>query len=453
MMTSTSYASRGEAFRTGSDSPVAVLEEHLEIIAKREPGVRAFVCLDTDGARRAAAAAEKRWRSNTPLSPIDGMVIGVKDIIETLDFPTGQGLPALERFQSGRDAACVAAMKAAGAIVIGKTTTTEFASTELHYPTRNPHDLSRTPGGSSSGSAAAAGSGMVQVALASQVVGSTLRPSSYNGAFGYKPTWGGLNRSGVYDYLSQSCLGIIGRHLDDMWISVRQIAMRAGGDPGHVGVLGPDLPGGVQKPRRVAILRTDGWKSASADVKAAFERKVEALRSAGVETADAGDDLLVAALESAIAGALDKTWRVLVWEMRWPLNVYGAQPALGMSDAMRMRLAQGEAMTQADYAAALSDRETARARLRDVASSYDCLLTLGAVSAAPADFATTGDPSFNVPASYLGAPALSLPLLQDGGMPLGLQVVGGHHQDARLFAISRWLVQQASASAAAGGTP
>ena len=443
MLTSSSYASRSEAFRSGSDSPVAALEEHLEVIDKREPEVRAFVCLDTDGARREAEASAKRWRSNAPLSPIDGMVIGVKDIIETKDLPTAQGLPALEAFRSGRDAASVAAMKAAGAIVIGKTTTTEFASTELFYPTKNPHDTTRTPGGSSSGSAAAAGSGMVQLALASQVVGSTLRPASYNGAFGYKPTWGGLNRGGTYDYLSQSCVGIIGRHLDDMWISTRQIAMRAGGDPGHVGVLGPDTPASPHQPARVAVLRTDGWSRASDSVKATFERKIASLAEKGVGIAVADNDPLIAALEDALVNALDKTWRILVWEMRWPLNVYGEVPELGMSDAMRMRLAQGEAMSQADYSEALSARDSARARLRDVASAYDCILTLGAVSAAPADFSTTGDPSFNVPASYLGAPALSLPVLEDGGLPLGLQVIGGHHQDAKIFAIAKWLVERA----------
>lgn len=438
-----SYVSRAEAFRSGADSPVRALEEHVRIISAREHDVRAFVCLDADAARRQAEASEIRWRKNAPLSPLDGMVIGVKDIIETGDFPTAQGLPALEGFRSGRDAASVAALRSAGSIVIGKTTTTEFASTELFYPTRNPHDTTRTPGGSSSGSAAAVGCGMVQLALASQVVGSTLRPSSYNGAFGYKPTWGGLNRSGSYDYLSQSCVGIIGRHLDDIWVSTRQIATRAGGDPGHVGVLGPDAPMSVQRPARVAVLRTDGWQRTSDTVKSVFENKLAHLGACGIAVGTADGDPLIAALESALSNALDKTWNILVWEMRWPLNVYGSQPGLGMSDAMRMRLAQGEAMNQAGYAEALSARDSARARLRDVASAYDCILTLGAVSAAPADFSSTGDPSFNVPASYLGAPALSLPVLTDGGLPQGLQIIGGHHQDARIFAFAKWLLENA----------
>lgn len=436
-----SYFSRGPAFRSGADSPIAAFQEHLAVIERREAQVRAFVCLDVEGARRQAEASEQRWRSGAELSALDGMVIGVKDIIETEDFPTGQGLPALEQFRSGRDAASVAAMRRAGAIVIGKTTTTEFASTELLYGTRNPHDTNRTPGGSSSGSAVAVGAGMVELALASQVVGSTLRPASYNGAFGYKPSWGGLNRGGAYDYLSQSCVGLIGRHLDDLWVSTREIARRAGGDPGRVGVLGPNTPVAGQRPSRIAILRTDGWRVASADVKATFRETVDGLAASGIQFEDAQSDPTIAALEQAVADALEKTWRILVWEMRWPLNSYASLP-VGMSDAMRMRLAQGEAMDQAGYAEALSERDSARARMRDVAAAYDCLLTLGAASAAPADFSTTGDPSFNVPASYLGVPALSLPLLADTGLPLGLQVIGGHGQDAHLFSIATWLVDR-----------
>ncbi|ERK16288.1 amidase [Pantoea sp. AS-PWVM4] len=437
------YVSHADAFLAGDDSPVRLFDACVDTIAMKEPEVRAFVHLDIERARIQVQEAEKRWRKNAPLSLLDGMVIGVKDIIETQEFPTGQGIPELETQHTFRDAASVAAMRAAGAIVIGKTVTTEFASTELFYPTKNPHDLNRTPGGSSSGSAAAVGAAMVPLALASQVVGSTLRPASYNGAFGYKPTWGGLNRSGAYDYLSQSCVGIIGGHLDDIWISTRQIATRAGGDPGHVGVLGPDVPVSADRPTRVAVLLTDGWLRASDEVKATFSQILHKLSAAGISVVDATSCSLVAGLEKAIAGAFDKTWRVLEWEMRWPLNTYNHPDNIGISQAMKMRLDKGDAMTQADYAAALSERDSARARLHDVMNAYDCILTLGAVSAAPLDFSTTGDPSFNIPASYLGAPALSLPLLQDQGMPLGLQMISGHRQDARLFSLAKWIVDWA----------
>jgi len=435
-----SYAARTARFADGSDSPVRVLEEYAAVIAAREPEVRAFVCLDLDRAFEEAKASQARWLGGKQLSPIDGMPIGVKDIIETEQFPTGQGAPMLEGFQSGRDAASVRAMREAGAIVIGKTSTTEFASTELFAPTRNPHDPARTPGGSSSGSAAGVGAGMIPFALASQVVGSTLRPASYNGCVGYKPTTGGLNRGGSYDYLSQSCVGLIGATLEDVWLPARAIASRAGGDPGHVGVLGPDHLPGPCAPARLALLRTDGWARATGAVRATFEARIDRFRDAGVEIVSAADDAAVAALEEAITDALDLTWRVLVWEMMWPLNTYGDRPGSSVSAAMKTRLAEGRTMTQADYGAALSRRQSARDRLRDVISGVDAIVTLGAVSAAPANFETTGDPSFNVPASYLGAPALSLPVLEEEGMPLGLQLIGGHGQDARLFALARWVM-------------
>lgn len=445
----TNYAALGRAFLHGETSPSAVMEHYLGTIARREPGVRAFVCLDPGRARAQAAAADLRWRNGAPLSPLDGMPIGVKDIIETADFPTGQGSPMWRGCETRRDAATVQALREAGAIVVGKTTTTEFASTELLEPTCNPHDPNRTPGGSSSGSAAACGAGMLPFALASQVVGSTTRPASFNGCIGYKPTTGGLNRGGSFDYLSQSCVGMLGMALEDVWLATRAIASRIGGDPGQVGVLGPDSLPAPMRPGRLALLDTDGMADATPGARAALAARLDALRAAGVEIADRRTCPLIEGLEQSLAGALDLAWEVLVWEMRWPLNTFSWRDdaAEGLSAAMKFRLAQGEAMTQADYAGALSRRETARARLRDVACAYDAVITLGAPGAAPASFVNTGNPAFNVPASLLGAPALSLPVLEDDGMPLGLQIFSGHGSDARLFGHAHWLL---SGDAAAG---
>src|SRR5262249_33665584 len=158
-----------------------------------------------ESARRAADESTERWSSGKPLSPIDGMPIAIKDIIETFDMPTGQGSPMWEGFESRRDSASVHALRQAGAIILGKTTTTELAAAETVPTTSNPYDPTRTPGGSSSGSAAAVGAGMVPAGLGTQVIGSILRPSSFCGAVGFKPSVGALNRGGSYDYLSQSC--------------------------------------------------------------------------------------------------------------------------------------------------------------------------------------------------------------------------------------------------------
>jgi Asp-tRNA(Asn)/Glu-tRNA(Gln) amidotransferase A subunit family amidase len=223
-----------ERIRAGRSTPRAYLDETLARIKQLDPDIGAFVALNLEGAIDAAEASTVRWRNGRPLSPIDGMPVAIKDIIETADMPTGQGSPLFEGQESRRDSASVHALREAGAIIIGKTTTTEFAATHPWHKTKNPHDGSRTPGGSSSGSAAAVGSGMVPAALGTQVVGSILRPSSF-GAIGSA----GVARStgGSHDHFSQSCQGDrrdAGRHL----LVLRAIADRVGGDPGFVGLEG-----------------------------------------------------------------------------------------------------------------------------------------------------------------------------------------------------------------------
>ena len=171
------YVSLAREMRAGSMSPRTYLEETLRRIAQLDPAIGAFVHVNRDGARKAADASAARWSAGKPLSPVDGMPVAIKDIIETADMPTGQGSPLFEGDKSGRDSASVHALREAGAIIIGKTTTTEFAASHPFHTTRNPHDDSRTPGGSSSGSAAAVGAGMVPAGLGTQVVGSILRPA------------------------------------------------------------------------------------------------------------------------------------------------------------------------------------------------------------------------------------------------------------------------------------
>src|SRR5207302_2728995 len=190
-------------FAGAGDTPRDFLERCLADLAALEPKIGAFVHLNLAGARAAADQSTTRWRDGRPRSPIDGMPLGIKDIIETADMPTENGSPLFAGWRSERDAASVAALREAGAVIVGKTVTTECAATEPRG-TRNPHDLRRTPGGSSSGSAAAVASGMLSTALGTQVIGSTIRPASYCGCIGFKGSVGALNRGGSYDGLSQS---------------------------------------------------------------------------------------------------------------------------------------------------------------------------------------------------------------------------------------------------------
>src|SRR5918998_4733516 len=203
-----SFLAAVDAFASGRDTPIAFLDRCLADYEARDADVKAFVTVDLEGARATAKASATRWKAGKPWSRIDGMPVGVKDVIETADMPTGMGSPLFEGWRSNRDSATVRALREAGAVIVGKTVTTEVAAT-MPGPTRNPYDLTRTPGGSSSGSAAAVGSGMLSAALGTQVVGSIIRPASYCGCWGYKPSVGGLNRGGSYDYLSQSCAGVL----------------------------------------------------------------------------------------------------------------------------------------------------------------------------------------------------------------------------------------------------
>jgi Asp-tRNA(Asn)/Glu-tRNA(Gln) amidotransferase A subunit family amidase len=425
-------------FAGGQDTPRAYLERCLETLAAWEPKIGAFVCTNIEGSRAAADASSMRWRDNKPVSAIDGMPIGIKDIIETADMPTGMGSPLFDGWSSGRDAAAVAALREAGAVILGKTVTTEFAATEPRG-TRNPWDPGRTPGGSSSGSAAAVAAGLVSAALGTQVMGSIVRPASYCGCVGFKPSVGGINRGGSHDELSQSCMGVLAATLEDAWQVASEIAARAGGDPGYQGLVGPLRMPPPARPQRLVFLETAGWQVASAEAKKAIQKSLALLSRNGIDILTRQSDQLVGAVEEAIADARALSIRINTWESRWPLNTYRNRDAGKLSRAMLARLAQAEAMSLDDYRADLDERIRVRALYESLAAQCDACVTLAAPAAAPVGLGSTGDPVFAVPFSLLGVPAISLPLLREQGLPLGLQVTGFHGKDATTSAIAGWV--------------
>ena len=423
-------------FAAGRDTPREYLERCLEAIDALEPRVGAFVNLNPWGARAAADGATLRWRAGKPLSPIDGMPIGVKDIIETEDMPTENGSPIFAGWRSGRDAASVAALREAGAVILGKTVTTEFAATEPRG-TRNPWDLDRTPGGSSSGSAAAVAVGMLPAALGTQVIGSIVRPSSYCGVYGFKPSLGGINRGGSFDGLSQSCDGSIAATLADAWIMLREISARVGGDPGYPGLAGPrDLPAAKQ-PRRLAFLETPGWAVVQPAARQALEAAVSRLKEAGVEIVTRRDTPALDEAERALADANPVSRAINNWESRWPLNLYRHRP--GLSQAMLERLEHTDTMTREEFERLLGERTRIRQTYAKLAAVCDACVTLPAPGPAPMGLRSTGDPIFAVSGSLLGVPALSLPYLQAEDLPLGLQIMGFEQQDAAAVAIAHWV--------------
>jgi Asp-tRNA(Asn)/Glu-tRNA(Gln) amidotransferase A subunit family amidase len=433
-------------FASGEDSPRKFLEACLERYAEWEPKVGAFVVADLDRARASADASSERWRAGKQRSALDGMPLGVKDIIGTEEFPTEMGSPLFKGWRSGWDAASVAALRDAGATIVGKTVTTEFAA---RHPrgTRNPHDLERTPGGSSSGSAAGVAAGMIRAGLGTQVLGSVVRPAGYCGVVGLKPTYGALNRGGSWDPQSQSCTGVLAASLEDAWQVAIEIASRVGGDPGYPQLDGPAHVPAPKQPQRLVLIETTGWAEASAEAKQAVQDAAAKLNKRGVEIVTRRSHPEVEAVERALEVAFELSQLIVNWEFRWPLIACRARDASQLSEDMHERIAHAARTTSAEYNAALKERERVRALYAALASTCDGCISLTATGAAPADLNWTGSPIFALPFSFLGVPALSLPLLKEQNLPLGFQVTGFANRDADAVAVAGFITQTLGATA------
>ena len=433
------YLAATRNFAAGGVTPRQFLEESLELLDAWESRVGAFVCTNLPDARAAADRATERWRAGRPLSAIDGMPVGIKDVIETFDMPTQMGSPLFLGWRSEKDAASVRALRDAGAVIVGKTVTTEFAASEPRG-TRNPWNTAYTPGGSSSGSAAAVAAGMVSAALGTQVIGSVLRPASFCGCVGFKPSVNAINREGSHDYQSQSCTGILAASLPDAWQVAREIVARVGGDAGTPGLHGPDTMPPAGKPRRLALLETAGWDAASVGAKQRLGEYVMRLKSAGIEIRTRHNDDKVAALETDLVNAMELSHRCNGWETRWFIRTMRERDVRALSRNILERAQRYEDMTLTDHSADLKERARVRAVHAELAANCEAAITLSAPNHAPEGLGSTGNPEFNVPASLLGVPAVSLPLFELNEMPLGLQVIGYHDRDADLFAAAAWLM-------------
>ncbi len=424
-------------FVNGSDTPRAYLERCLETIEAREPEVKAFVATNLDGARAAADAATSRYAAGAPLSLVDGMPVCIKDLYETVDMPTQMNSPVYQGWESNRDAAHVYALRRGGAVIVGKTVTTEFG-TATPGPTRNPFDTARTPGGSSSGTAAAVGAAMVPAGTGSQVRGSIQRPAGYCGNWAIKPTFGALNRGGGHSMApSQSVLGVHAGSLEDCWRTAYYISSVAGGDAGHPGLYGEKTLGAAVRPKRLIRLDTRAWDITEAETRAVFEDFLGRLAAEGVEIVSRRDDARIEDFEQNMLTIPDYMSPIFAYEMRWPAGPYRDRGAELLSEKIRERLAVGEAMTQEDYRRALDKRSAARegfARLGDIADG--CIL-LSATGPAPVGMAV-GDPVYGDISSCMGAPAFNLPLLADRGLPMGVQLLGQPHRDYDLARIGHW---------------
>ena len=417
---------------TGAISAESLVEACLARIAEAEPRVQAWAWLDGDAALDQARALD-RWRqAGRPVGPLHGLPVGLKDIIDTKGIPTEWGMAAQAGRVPGQDAWIVARLKAAGAVILGKTVTTEGAY--LHPgKTRNPHNPSHTPGGSSSGSAAAVAAGMVPLAVGTQTGGSVIRPAAYCGVVGVKPTFGLIPRSGI---LTQSpfldTVGVFARSVEDA-------ALLAGVLAGH------DLADPATEPRpdprlldiastRVpvaptfAFLRPPGYDSADPDMRAAMEELAEVLGEQCFAVPFAGFDE-VAAIRARINFA----------EMAKCYFGLEQRSAGTLSPLLQAAMNEGKAVLARDYLAALDWRALLNAALDPIFDRCDAILCPAAPGAAPG-MDNTGSAIFNGLWTLAGVPAVTLPAFtSDNGLPMGLQLVGRRGDDARLLRTARWL--------------
>lgn len=435
-------------FVDGTDTPRAYLERCLETIEEREPVVRAWAHLAPELARARADEATARYRAGRPLSRIDGMPIGVKDLFETRDMPTQMGCEAFAGNFPKRDSPSIRALREAGAVILGKTVTTELGMAHPG-PTTNPFHPDHTPGGSSSGSGAAIGAQMVPAAIGSQVGGSLIRPASYCANVGLKPTLGAINR-GERMGLSQATMGVHAGSVEDMWQVAVEMVKRAGGDVGQPGLYGPGVPPEPRKPETLIVLETEGWALLDAACLDAVERFLSNLSRAGVTVLRRGDHPLIEDFERTIATAKAITNDINSFEMRWnTLNLFEQYPDR-LSERILGRMRSGQTISLDTYRHLLSQREVGRQKLAALAHLADAFIGPSATGPAPVwerdrpgqplARAPTGDYACNAATSLLGAPAVTIPVLGVGGLPLGMQVVGQPHEDARISAIAAWIL-------------
>jgi Asp-tRNA(Asn)/Glu-tRNA(Gln) amidotransferase A subunit family amidase len=427
-------------FRDGADTPRAYLERCVERIEALDSAVTAFAFLNLDRARKAADESGARWKSGHPLSAVDGMPVGIKDLIETYDMPTEFGSELFRGHQPMTDAAAVRALREAGAVLAGKTVTVCFGGGDPAR-TRNPFDTRRTPGGSSSGTAAAVASRMLPAALGTHARGSTIRPASFCGVYALKPTFGAINRQGSFSMAySMDHLGVFGGTLSDMWTTARTIASRAGGDPSHPGLYGEIAPPAPRKPARLIRLDTAGWPAAEPGAKVAFEAYLSRLVDAGIEIVTRRDDPAIEAYEIAHTGTPQLWTNLYRFEMHWPMLQYRERYSDKMPPRLLKGIEDGTHITQDIYRAALTERDKFRAMHDELAQRADGFITLSSPGPGPIGM-DQGSAIFNEASSVLGAPAINLPLLAVDRAPLGVQLLGRWHEDERLTAAARWLAE------------
>lgn len=402
----------------GEITSEALVSACLARIAARESEVGAWIHLDP------AAALEQARKADAVVArgPLHGVPIGIKDIIDTADMPTAYGSPIYEGHRPAADAASVALLREAGAVILGKTVTTEFAAVTAGK-TRNPRNLAHTPGGSSSGSAAAVADWMVPAALGTQTVGSTIRPASLCGVVGFKPTYQALSYAGVKAQAeSLDTLGLMARSADD--IRLLHGVLSAGP--------APSAEPAPETPPRLAFCRTAHWAKIEPAAAAAMEAAQKRLRAAGAWIEEV-------ALAKHFAEAIDAQWLILRFEFARAMSFERTQRRDLLSDRLRGLLDDGIEIAPADHAAAQALARACRSEIAGVFERFDAILTPATAGEAPEGLHGPSDLLFQRLWTLLHLPAITLPgLTGERGLPIGIQFVGPHGSDDKLLDVARW---------------
>ncbi|HWM44389.1 MAG TPA: amidase [Burkholderiales bacterium] len=435
-----SAADAARQIREGKLTSEELVQGCLERIRALEPRVQAWTFLDEEHALAQARALDERKRNGEPLGPLHGVPVGLKDIIDTADMPTENGTAVHAGRTPRDDAAVVRMLRGAGAVILGKTVTTECAYFNPGK-TRNPHNPEHTPGGSSSGSAAAVGAGMVPLALGSQTAGSVIRPAAFCGAYGFKPTHGLIPRSGILQ-LSRTLdhVGLFARSVDDLALLLEQLQGYDELDPDtRPRARVPFLEISREEPPiepMLAFIKTPHWERCDADTKGAFAELQESL----------GEQIEEVELFPSATEAWDWHRTIMEAEMAANLEALWVAGKDKLSEKLRGLIERGREVRAVDHQRALRRIAPTVESLDDLfMQRYDAILTAPALGTAPKGLGSTGDPVFCSAWTLLGMPAITLPLMQgENGLPLGVQLVGRKGYDARLLRTARWLEKKVS---------
>ena len=394
----------------------------LARIEAREPTVAAWSWLDPQRALEQA----RRCDAAEPAGLLHGVPLGIKDMTDTADMPTAYGSRAWQGHTPARDATCVTLIRNAGGVVLGKTVTPEFG-VGAPGSTSNPLDHTRTPGGSSSGSAAAVADRMVPLATGTQTAASVIRPASFCGLVGYKPTTGLLSLDGCKGVAETlDCLGTLARTLEDTRLFRDAL----------LGAAAPSAIPALDGPPRLAFCRSPLWHLADEGARSAVETLVSTLSCQGAAIAELE-------LPAEYAGIPDHFAKIVGFELqRTTAYEWSAAPE-ALSTAIRDLHKAEQPTSLADYLAAREAVHRLRRAAESLFATADAIITLGVRGEAPVGLGSTGDPSLNVIWQVLGLPALNLPLMTGpAGMPIGLQLVGRPFGDDALFAVARSLLDR-----------